>query len=146
MVTLPRQAQHVCYKQYSRYDGAVRLTTSAISFNVPFLNAVCPLPFTHLHGLANGNRQYFDVPGAMALGDGASRTRREMTKVTGAGGGSSVGGGSRSSDKPAGKRMRIRVSFDRNIGILAVVCVAVAGFYRIFSVWKMLLSCRLFTV
>ncbi|CAM9798149.1 unnamed protein product, partial [Ectocarpus fasciculatus] len=51
---------------------------------------------------------YFDVPGAIALGDGVSQTRRDMTSLTGAGGGNSVGGGFRSSDKPAGKRMRIR--------------------------------------
>ncbi|CAM9813620.1 unnamed protein product, partial [Ectocarpus sp. 12 AP-2014] len=57
---------------------------------------------------ASDGPSYFDVPGAMALGDRASRTRREMRKVTGAGGGSSVGGGFRSSDKLAGKRMRIR--------------------------------------
>ncbi|CBJ26942.1 possible MAPK [Ectocarpus siliculosus] len=57
---------------------------------------------------ASDGPSYFDVPGAMALGDGASRTRPDMTKVTGAGGGSSVGVGFSSSDKPAGKRMRIR--------------------------------------
>lgn len=89
------------------------------------------------------NRQYFDVPGAIALGDGVSRTRRDMTNLTGAGGGNSVGGGFRSSDKPAGKRMRIRVSSDPKNCIAAVVVVAVVDFCRMFAVRKMLLSCRL---
>lgn len=103
---------------------------------------VSSLPFTHLYGFTNGNRQYFDVPGAITLGNGASRTRRDMAKLTG-GGGSSVGGGFRSSDKPSGKRMRIRVSFDPNVGSnFAGVFVAVVVL-SVFAVWKMLLSYRL---
>jgi len=89
---------------------------SPVAQNEKFLSP----PFAFETGHRRRQPQYFDVPVALSAAGESNRGRRDLRNAANGGGGGGGGGGGRSSvvsslrglGRTAGKRMRVRVSFD----------------------------------